>query len=80
MLDLQDVQVPELLEQIFEEHYYEVVGLSILLLTAIFLRLFSDRVPVVKRVKMPAASPATVRPSTTPALVVGREALMKTAG
>lgn len=80
MLDLQDVQVPELLEQIFEEHYYEVVVLSILLLTAIFLRLFSDRVLIVKRVKMPAASPATVRPSTTPAVVVGRETLMKTAG
>lgn len=58
MLDLEDIQLPELLEQIFEEHYYEIVGLSILLLTVIFLRL------LVKQVTMPAASPATVRRTT----------------
>jgi len=80
MLDLQDVQVLELLEQIFEEHYYEVVGLSILLLTAIFLRLCSNRVPAGKQVRMPAASPATVCPSMTAASLVGQETLTKAPG
>ena len=61
MLDLQDLQLPELLEQILDEHYYEVIVLLTLLLTAVVLRVSSNHLPARKTVKMPAASPATVR-------------------
>ena len=65
MLDLNNIQFSELLEQILDKHYYEAISLLVLLLTVIVLRLFSIFVSIRWTFKMPAASPATVRPPST---------------
>ncbi|KAK5954341.1 Vacuolar protein sorting-associated protein ist1 [Knufia fluminis] len=71
MLEI-DIQLPELFEQILDEHYYEVVALLILFLTIVVLRLFSNSLPIRKTVKMPAASPATVKLKSTLRLLIPR--------
>lgn len=49
-----------LLEDIFEQHFYEVVGLCVLLVTVLYLRFGPLPVIRLKTHKMPAASPQTV--------------------
>lgn len=50
----------ELLEDIFEQHLYEIIGLCVLLVTVLYLRLGPLPVARLKTRKMPAASPQTV--------------------
>lgn len=45
--------------EIYDEHYYEIIGLCILLLTVLFVR-FAKPFVSLSAITMPAASPQTV--------------------
>lgn len=65
MSDRRAIQVPELLEQILDQHFYEAATLLTLLLTVVVLRVFCNLPAVRKTINMPAASPATVHPASS---------------
>lgn len=49
----------EILEEIYDEHFFEIAALILLLLSIITIRIFKPQLKL-HRLKMPAASPQTV--------------------
>lgn len=71
-----DFELPELLQEILDDHSYGLVGIIVLFFTVVAFRfLYLPRaqlqphsIPIKRALKMPAASPQTVRPPHHPCL------------
>lgn len=65
----------EILEEIYEEHFFEIVALALLLVLIITIRVLQPNLRSLN-LKMPAASPQTVCPipfnSSSGRLITGR--------